>query len=897
VSLIDGLRHRLYVLRRGEHYGDEVAREMAFHADLDTLARTRDRSGQLAAELSARRALGNVTYYREEVRRMTPLAWLDGVRQDLGYAWRGLTRSPGFTIAVVLTLGLGIGVNASVFSFLNRLFLRVPDGVVDAESVRRLYMEFARPDEPSGRLAFDSFSYPYIRALTLAEDSSVKLAGFTSPDSTAIVSGDARVPIRLSRVTRGYFSLLGVAAERGRLFTGEENQIESPTPVAVLSDALWRSAFGADEHIVGRTIAIGSRPFTVVGVTAPSFSGIDIDAVDVWLPANTYDGSRFNGLAWYDTFRSSFRIVARVPPSVPETRVLSAATSAIRSVHLAGWVYDSTAVVRDGSILRAAGPSKRDQEVSISTRIAGVALIVLLIAIANVTNLLLVRAGRRRREIAVRRALGVSGTRLYQQLLTESVLLGLLGGACAALFAIWGAATLRGLLLPRTHWATRAIDGSTLAFIALASVAAGVVAGLAPGFQSTRPGLIDSLRAGAREGSYRHSRLRSALLVVQTALSVVLMIGAGLFVRSLDLVRSIDTGFDVEHLIFVGPRFPGAKPPATEVAASLDRVLEALRRAPTVEGVGLASITPMRGFSFVTITLPDRDSLPLYEGERMPAMVAVSSGYFGAAGIPILAGRDFGNDDRQGGPGALIVSRAMARVYWPGKNAVGQCVILGKRGSPCATVVGIVGDVHRDNIIEKQRLQYYLPATQVDTLFRPTTLVLRANDANLIAAGSLAATELQRAFPSSSPPVIRTMTQTLEPQFRPWRLGAELFVALGLLALVVAAIGVYSVVAYSVSQRTREMGIRIALGARAADVLSLVVGEGARTVAIGVLIGVIAALLAGRLVATLLYGITPHDPAVLVTAAVALMSVGAAASLLPSWRAATVDPVVALRAD
>ena len=897
MSLVDGLIHRLYVLRRGERYGDEVAREMDFHAQLATLAQRGERPDQLAAELTARRTLGNVTYYREEVRRMTPLAWLDGIRQDLGYAWRGLARAPGFTLAVVLTLGLGIGVNASVFSFMNRLFLRVPDGVVDPSSVRRLYVEFSRPEEPTGRLAFDSFSYPFFRAISLAEDSSVHMAAFTEPDSTAIVNGDSRVPIRLSRVTGGYFGVLGVRPERGRLFVGDETRIESPTSVAVISDALWRTAYGADERVLGRMISIGSHQFTVIGIGAPSFSGIDIDAVDVWVPANTYGAQGFAGLAWYDTFQNSFRVIARIPPAVQDSRVLAMATVALRSVHLTGFVYDSTETARAGSIVREAGPAKRAQEVSISTRIAGVALIVLFIAIANVTNLLLVRAARRRREIAVRRALGVSGTRLYQQLITESVLLGLLGGACAALFAAWGSTALRRLLLPRVHWSAAAMDASTLVFIALTAVAAGIVAGLAPGFQSTRPDLVNSLRAGAREGAYRHSRLRSAMLVVQTALAVVLLIGAGLFVRSLDLVRSLDMGYDVDHLIFVGPTFAGARPSATERMAGLERAAARLRAVPILEGVGYATSAPMRGESFTTITLPDRDSLPLFEGERGASMIAVSPGYFRATGVPLLAGRDFGSEDGSRGTRTLIVSKAMARVYWPGKNAVGQCLILGKRGGKCGTVVGVVGDVHRMAVIEKPGLQFYLPAAQADTFFAPTQLVIRAQDANIAAAGSLAAAELRRAFPTSGPAGIRTMTQSLERQFRPWRLGAELFVTLGLLALVVSAIGVYSVVAYSVSQRTREMGIRIALGARAGDVLSLVVGEGSRTVAIGVVLGVIVALATGRLVATLLYGITAHDPPVLVGAALALMAVGAGASLVPSWRAATVDPVVALRSD
>lgn len=266
MSRLDGLRHRLHVVLKGEDYAREIERELEFHLELEALSRSRDGTTQLQREIAARRLLGNATYYREEVRGRTLLSWLDRLRQDASYAWRGLKRSPGFTTAVVLTLALGIGVNTAMFGLLDQLFVRAPAGVSAAREIRRLYVEVSRPDEPSGRLAFDSFNYPDYRAILRAEDSTARIAAFTEPDSTAIVESDASIPVRRSLVTANYFGLLGVRPEHGRFFAPDEDRIEQPTRVVVLSDALWRSAYGANVATIGRSIAIDSRPYTVIGI-------------------------------------------------------------------------------------------------------------------------------------------------------------------------------------------------------------------------------------------------------------------------------------------------------------------------------------------------------------------------------------------------------------------------------------------------------------------------------------------------------------------------------------------------------------------------------------------------------------------------------------------------------
>ena len=896
MSLLDGLRHRLYVLLHGERYGREIERELRFHLELETLAAKHDRT-VLDAEVAARRALGNATYYREEVRRMTPLAWFDHLRQDLSYAWRGLRRVPGFAIAVVLTLGLGVGVNASLFSFLDALFLRAPEGVTAPGEVRRLYSDLTNSRAPSSRLVGEAFFYPMVTAIAAAEAPSIRVEAFTEPDSAALVEADARITIRTSVVTAGYFRALGVRPERGRFFADAEAHVDEPSEVIVLSDAFWRREFDADERILGKTIHIGSKEYTVIGVAARGFTGIDVDAVDAWLPIGTLASERgMFGEPWYQSFTVSFRLIARVPPSVSDARIAASATAAMRTVHIRGWFYDSTQAVVDGPIVRAAGPADRTQEMSISLRLAAVAAMVLLITCANVANLLLVRATRRRREIALRRALGVSTARLCGQLLTESLLLGAIGGVVALMLAFWAGAALRRLLLPNVQWATAPIEWRTTAFAIALSFFMAILAGLAPALQSGRIDLINSLKAGSNEASYERSPLRAVLLIVQTALSVVLLVGAGLFVRSLAKVRAIDLGYDVDHIMFVRPTFesPTAK---TRLAAGLVEVAQRLRGSPDVDAVALASSEPMGGYTYLAISLPGRDSLTSFGAQHYPTATLVSADYFRATGVPLVAGRAFAAADRYGAGGAVIVSRSMSDFYWPGENPLGKCVIVGRQGMPCSTVVGVAADTHRMDVIEKPGVQIYLPLAAPDTFLLPEELIVRTNARHAAAVSARASNELRRVFPHILPTTSLTMAQRLNRQYRPWQLGAELFTALGLLALVVSAIGVYSVVAYSVSQRTREMGIRVALGARSADVLALVVGEGTRVVLVGIAVGAMAALAAGRFVGSLLYGVGSHDPLVLSGAAFVLLIFGIAASAAPAWRATKVDPVTALRAD
>jgi predicted permease len=819
--------------------------------------------------------------------------WFDELRQDLSYARRSLRRSPGFTVTVIVTLAMGVGLNAALFAFLDRVLLQAPAAVKSAPGLRRLYTDQGRSSEPNGRLVSDNFKYPQFRRIA-DSDPTLRIAAFTEPDSTVVVQGDVQIPVRRSRVTAEYFAILGIRARLGRFFVDEERAIETPTRVVVLSEAFWRRAYGGSESVVGRTLLINYLPFTVVGVAERGFAGVDLSAVDVWVPANTYAVSGLD-LPWYETFRNRFQIIARVASPEDEVRLTTIATNAVRSVRLRGYTFDSTSRVIAGPIVRAAGPAPWQQELSISTRLAAVALVVLGAALANITNLQLVRATARRREIAVRRALGVARLRLLRQLLTESVLLALMGGVAALVVAYWSADGVRRLLLPEVHWSDSALGVRAVVFVAGTCLCVGLLAGVISALSATRLELTASLKS-SDQGVVPDSKLRSTLLVAQAAVTIMLLVGAAIFVRSLRNVDDIDLGFDRHHTFYGYPLFAITPPDANDVGAGLEEIAAKLKGMGGIEAVAYAQAAPMAGYGANAVFLPDRDSLPRLGRERRPSEVAVSPGYFRATGMRMVSGRDFTSAEQRDDSHTLVVNESMARTYWPGRTAVGQCLIVGKRANPCSTVVGVVSDVHRLFVIEAPVLQYYVPITP-SSRTSAATLIFRVATKQTAQTAKLVADEMRRRFPLMTSARITSSEQALETQFRPWRLSASLFSLFGLLALAVAAVGVYSTVAFVVSQRMHEMGVRIALGARAAIILDLVVGESMKTLGVGIIVGAAISFFLGQLVSSLLFGVTARDPAAFLLAGVVLTSAGLLASLFPAWRAANADPVRTLRAE
>ena len=882
----------------------ELDEEIAFHLETRIQRLIAGGMSPDAARAEALRQFGDIDAVRHDCliidhdreRAMRRANMLDEMRQDLGYALRALRQQRGFATAVVLTLALGLGVNMAMFSFLDVVFLRPPAGVHRPEEVRRVWTEI---NFQTGAQFWSGFSYPQYAALQSAVGDRVATALYRAPEDMWVGPAAQEMKARVSQATASYFDLLGAGLTRGRFFTAEEDRVGAGAPVVVASHAFWRRHLGADPAAVGREIRLGSRPYTLIGVAAEGFTGVELDAADLWIPLGLGTGYG-SGQWWLGHGVNGFQILLRPVEPMADAALEQRVAAALRRPEALRVPRDSANAVRLGSIIRAQGPGNKAQEVKIATRLAGVTIIVLLIAGANVINLLLARAVRRRREIAVRLAMGISRSRLARLLLTESVLLATIAAAAAVLAAYWGGELLRGLLMPDVKWAEGASTGHwRVIVLALGlGVVAGLIAGVLPALQSLRLDLVGALKVGRGGGDHSgHSRASSILVVAQAALSVVLLVGAGLFVSSLNNVRGIRTGFDARRIIVAGVEFDVADPArAARFPVMLREVADRMRAAPGVEEVALSRMAPTRGFSTITFH-PDVDTLQY----RKPFATynLVSPEFLTTTGTRVLQGQDFPRVTGAAMPPVVVVNEAMARAQWPGMDALGRCLRFSPAG-PCYRVIGIVETAMFDRLLEEPQPQFYLPLDnpppEAGRWFQ--ALIVRT-ESGAIARG-LATAELQRAIRQAFPggrPTIATMEQYLEPQYRPWRMGATLFTAFGLLALIVAALGIYSTIGYMVAQRTHEFGVRTALGARTSDILRQVIGGSLRTVAIGVVAGIALAILGGRFVAALLYGVTPGDPVVLVSVAIALLVVAAGAAFGPAWRAARVDPVSALRVE
>ncbi|HEY4320275.1 MAG TPA: ABC transporter permease [Gemmatimonadales bacterium] len=903
-----GWRRLLRIWRREP--GDDVDAELQFHFDerVDDLVSRGMPAAAAAAQAVAE--FGDLRAVRRDLvaidvrvarRRGLAERW-EWLRQDLGYVLRSLRRSPGLVVTVSVTLALGLGANVAIFSLLDRLFLEPPAGIEHPTQVHRIYRadpvamsrRMHRAGTPASGIDVTSvFSYDDYAMLQRTLPASAALGGYSSA-SLSLGRGSDAAALRGQQVLGDLFTVLGVHAALGRLFQGDERRIEAPTPVVVLSDAIWRGRFGGRPDIVGQSIDLDYRQYTVIGVMPSAFRGPDYDAADLWIPMNM-QGPRNGGGTWYSNNGTAWiRMLATTGGPGPTLALERAATLAFRQSE---FIPDSLATGRVAPLLEAALPGSDRKDVAIATRLAGVAAIVLLIACANVTNLFLARGMQRRREIAMRLALGVSRRRLIALLLMESLVVSLVGAGIALAVAVWGAGALRHMLLPAVQWAGSAIDLRALSFTLVLAVACGLLAGLTPALRSSRPNLAGTLKGSAREGVFQRSRLRGALLVTQSALSVVLLAGAGLFVRSLHSMETEDIGYDAARIVFaqvdVNPDQPDR---ASEIGARLPAIAEELQRLPGVERVALARLTPMRSISWIRAFLSNGDTLPAIGG-RTPNTAWVSADFFDTMGMRVLSGRGLTANDRYGAGQVLVVNQVMANAYWPGRSPIGDCLILDKAPGPCVPIVGVVSNAHVEGIVEQPTMQFYLPLADTGKRYRASVIALRTSPGRATAVASQIQQVLRAKFSGWAEPRVHTMSDDLAPEMRPWRTGAALFSAAGLLALLIAIVGIYSTISYTFSQRTHEIGVRVALGARATNVVRLVVGEGVRLVALGVLIGLGLTLASGKLIAAMLYRTSPSDPAVLGAVTGGLLLVAIAGSLIPAGRALRVDPIVALRAE
>jgi len=816
---------------------------------------------------------------------------LDALRRDLRYSLRQLRRSPGFAAVAVLTLALGIGANAAVFSVVDGLFLRPPPRVSHPDRLVWIYTsDFSGPP-------YSASSYPDFEAFRDQKDLLSGAAAF-SPRPVNLVEGGRTTRLMSELVSADYFGVLGVPPELGRGFRPEEG--ESPTPVAVIGHGLWQRRFGGDPEIVGRPIHLNGGTFTVVGVAPPDFRGsIRGLGVDVWLPfqaaplltgSQPYVGHRSN--------RGLF-VIGRLAPGVTPARAQAGFRVVAARLHQA--YPDSWTDAHDQGRRITVVPERlsrvpmmiRGTAVGLAGLLMGVVGLVLLLCCANVANLLLARGAGRTREFAVRRSLGAGRGRLIRQLLTESAILGLLGGGAGLLLAGWAVRLFPALLppLPVPLQFDVSPDWRVLAFTAGASLVTALLFGLAPALRASRADVASSLKESRPTGTGRRVTLQNGLVVAQVAVSMVLLVGAGLFLRSLAAARDVDVGLDPKGVLVAGVDL-GTQGYSKAQEVQFYRGLEdRLRRLPGVTGVTLGSAVPLDGTSSRTGT-----GVAGYEprkGEDMEFHFAVvGPGYFRVLHVPLLRGRGFTADDREGATAAAVVNEAFARRFWPDQDPLGKQLTYSSNLEHL-TVVGVVPTGKYTSLGEDPTPFVYLPFLQTprDVKVHVRT---RGDPDRLVPEVRRTIHDVDADLPITT---LTPMPKLMEASLLPQRVGAAVLSLFAALALLLAAIGLYGVLAYVVSRRTREIGIRMALGADRGSVLGLVVRRGLGVTAVGLALGLGLAALLGRVASRFLFGVSPLDPVAFGAVTAVLTLSALLASWLPARRAASVDPAAALREE
>lgn len=898
MKLIEGIR-RFFRLPPSQLTVDrDLEEELGFHLDMRVEELMRSGMSRDAARVEAVRRFGDLVEARDELRgidlrrsrrtRRTELR--DWLMRDVRHAFRSIRRSPGFALAVVLTLGLGIGANAAMFGLIDQLLLRAPPHVRDPERLR--WINITQTIGALGVQTQRATTYPdYVNVRDHARTLEDAAAAFTA--SASVGRGMNATPVQRTLATGNFFQMLGVTPALGRFFVPEDDAPPDGQRVAVISHGFWRRNFGGRADALGETLYVSGEPFTVVGVAPPRFSGLELEPVDLWLPMSAAGGPF--GADWRETRSMSWlSILVRRRVDASAERVADELTTLYVAANPERLGDDAAARVELGGVIAAQSNFRvYGESARVSLSLGGVSLLVLLIACANVGNLLLARAMRRRREVGIRLALGVSRTRLISQIAGEALLLALLGGVFGLGLAHLGGSAIRKLLLPDFACGSSPVDlRVVVCALGLAIVAAAVTA-LPPAFQAVRSDVLSTLRSGAREGTYHRSRVRTALVLLQATLSVVLLAGAGLFVRSLRNVQTLDMGFDAERVLMLEWDFSNVNYTREQRDALHRDALARLRAMPSIERAAIGITVPFWSAIIPDLHVPGRDSLPT-STDGGPYLNAVSSDFFATVGTRIVRGRAFNEADREGAPRVAIVSESMGRMIWPSEDALGKCIRVGADTVPCSQIVGIAEDARGPSLDDVPVLQYYVPLDQRQVAVGLRVLMIRPRG-DALAAVDMVRHEL-RSLRSDLPYAnIRTLASLVDPHVRPWRLGAALFTAFGALALGLAALGLYAVIAYAVAQRTQEVGVRVALGARWGDVAGLVLSQSLRIVLAGIVLGLAIALAAGNAVQPLLFRQSARDPVVMGGVALVLLVIGLAAGFVPLLRALRIDPVVALK--
>ncbi|HST12601.1 MAG TPA: ABC transporter permease [Terriglobales bacterium] len=789
------------------------------------------------------------------------------------YGSRMLLKNPGFAGVAIIALALGIGANAAIFSVVNTVLLRsLPYPDPDRLMVLR---ETKLPQFPEFSISPGNF-LDWQKQNTVFD----KLAAING--SAYNFTSDAADPERLrgARVSAGLFEMLGATPALGRTFREEEDQ--PGQNLAILSSSLWKRRFSSDPNIIGQSVTLSATSYTVIGVMPPSFQFPDRDT-ELWTPVGFSAAQAQQHGAHY------LSVIGRLKPGVTveqantEMSAIAGRLAEQYSGSNAGWsVYVSPMQEYD----------VRDIKPALLILLGAVAL-VLLIACANVANLLLARATARQKEIAIRTALGASRWRVVRQLLTESVLLALAGGAVGLLLALWGTDLLLALApedLPRVK--DVALDGRVIAFTLSVTLLTGIIFGLAPSWQASRPNLNETLKEGGRGTTGGHHRVRGSLVVTEVALALVLLVGAGLLIRSFYRLQQVNPGFNTRNAMAVTVSLPGKKyPQPDQLAAFYTQLIEKVSGLPGVVSAGASQTLPIQGDYLLGFNIQGRP--PDAPGEdKSTNYYAVTPDYFKAMGIPLIRGRVFTDQDRKDTQRVALINEEMAKKYFPDEDPIGKGINVTNGPETFRQIVGIVGDVKQYGPAQPTTLQTYEPFLQ--NPFSGMTLVVRTEN-NPTALTSAIRTQVLSI--DKDQPIARTraLEQVVADSVAKQRFAMLLLGTFGAVALVLAAVGLYGVMSYAVTQRTHELGIRMALGARTGDVLRLVVGQGMALALIGVAIGLGGAFALTRLMANLLFATGATDPLTFAAISVLLAGVALGACLVPARRAIKVDPMIALR--
>ena len=805
---------------------------------------------------------------------------------DLRHALRTLARSPGFALAVMLSLALGIGTDVTMLGLVDSLLFRPPAHVRDVDRLVDIRVR-TYPDYVDLRDQTRSFS---------------GVAGWWAPPRPyAITDADHIATVQQMLASASLFPVLGVQPALGRFYTAAEDRLGGPH-LAVMGYGLWRRQFAGARDVLGRTLHVAGDVYTIVGVAPEAFTGVALTDVDLFLPITT---TKFDAgpAALASRDYSWVRVVARLAPGVTipqaqaEAKVVyqrgnpSAAASPVPSWQIA-MLGGQPADVHPVMELRRELASG---SIPITLWLLGVATAVLLIACANVGGLLLARGVRNRREIAVRASLGASRVRLFGELLLESGILALAGGVLGFLASRWADGLIRRFILTDLAAVASPLDTRLLGLAIGVTIVTALLSGVWPAVRVVRGNLTQEIANAARSVSAPHARARRLLLASQLALAMVLVVGAALFTTSLWNARALDLGMSLDSVLVSDLDLAGAGYTPERAHALIDPITDRLLAIPGVRAVGLSDAGMRPGFITYGYSVPGRDSLP-----HVAHFSAVTPGFFETLGTPVVLGRRFAPADRSAR--VIIVSASFARRYWPGDAPIGKCVKVGDGKSPCLQVIGVSHDRHTAPGDTTTLYEAFVPLGSpgepagLAKLYPLTSVALRVDrDRGRVAQDAQQA--LQEILPDAPSIRVRPAMSLFDRTLRAWRLGTTLFIVFGAIAVTLALFGVYSVLAYLIAQRGRELAIRIAVGATATDVSRLVLGETVRVASVGVALGLIGAVVLARGVRAFLFGVAPLDPAVYAGAAIGLTLASLAATLLPVRRAVAIDPTVALRSE